>query len=99
MELKDFKFIRSRMVMVSRHGREYEIKKHKGKERWYIQHAVGQLTVTDVVRKKEFDYNVFYHYLLCGLRETHPCVVQEWWLKMSIRNKYINFKNYKNELQ
>ena len=47
MQLKDLKFIRSRMVTVCVHdGREYSVKKHKDKERWYIQHATGQLTVT-----------------------------------------------------
>lgn len=93
MQLSDLKFIRSRMVMVNVHdGREYPIKKHKDKERWYIQHATGQLTVTELVLKKEYDYNVFFHYYLEGLQETHRCPVQDWWLEMKHQNKYIPYQ-------
>jgi len=94
MQLKDLKFIRSRMVMVSVHdGREYPIKKHKDKERWYIQHATGQLTVTELVLKKEYEYNVFFHYYLEGLSVTHPCPVQDWWLEMKHQKRYIQINN------
>lgn len=95
MQLKDLKFIRSLMVMVFVHdGREYPVKKHKDKERWYIQHATGQLTVTELVVKKEYEYNVFFHYYLEGLSVTHPCKVQDWWLEMSHQKRYIPYHKF-----
>lgn len=89
MELKDLKYIRSRSVMVTVHGKEYPIKKHKDKQRWYIQTATGQLTVTELLLKKEYDYNVFFHYYLQGFSVTHPCLVMDWWLEMSTKKRRI----------
>ena len=47
----------------------------------------GQRKKLTVKHKPEIKYNVFYHYVLEGVQQTHPCVVMEWWLKMYIANK------------
>lgn len=51
MQLSELTYVSSRSVMVDVHGREFAIKKHKGKERYYIQHATGQLTVTSLMKE------------------------------------------------
>jgi hypothetical protein len=55
MQLSDLTYISSRSVMAHVHGKEYPIKKHKDKERYYIQHATGQLTVTSLMKGIPFD--------------------------------------------
>jgi hypothetical protein len=97
MELKDLKLDNTRQYMVDVHGKKYPIKQQRG--RFYIQHATGQLTVTSVIKKPEYAYNVFFHYYLEGLQETHRCIVQDWWLEMSHQKRYIPFNYSKQQLQ
>lgn len=92
MNLSDLKLDSTRQYMVSVHGKKYPIKKQRG--RYYIQHATGQLTVTELVVKKEYEYNVFFHYYLEGLSVTHPCKVQDWWLEMSHQKRYIPYHKF-----
>lgn len=93
MKLSDLKYNRSRSVMVDVHGKEYPIKKHKGKNRFYIQHAAGQLTVTDVIVEKKWD--LFMWYILDGLFQSYPCVVMDWWIRMRKEGKYISLRKNK----
>lgn len=51
MQLSDLTYNSSRSVMVDVHGKEYPIRKHNNKERYYIQHAHGQLTVTPLMKE------------------------------------------------
>lgn len=45
-----------------------------------------------VKHKPEYLYNVFFHYYLSGLSETHRCLVQDWWMEMIYQKKYVPFK-------
>ena len=49
----------------------------------------GITTVTELVVKKEYDYNVFFHYYMQGFSVTHPCIVMDWWLEMSTKKRII----------
>ena len=51
MQLSELTFIKSRSVMIHVTGKEYPVKKNKDKERYYIQHATGQLTVTSLMKE------------------------------------------------
>lgn len=93
MKLSDLKLDSTRKYTVGVHGKRYPIKQQRG--RYYIQHATGQLTVTELMKKKEYAYNVFYHYYLLGLSETHPCIVQNWWMEMIRQKRYVPFRNFK----
>lgn len=47
MQLHQLKLDSTRLYMIDLHGKQYPIKKQRG--RYYIQHAVGQLTVTSLM--------------------------------------------------
>lgn len=49
MQLSDLRLDNTRQYMVDIHGKEYPIKKQRG--RYYIQHARGQLTVTSLMKR------------------------------------------------
>lgn len=66
MKLEDLKYDSSRQVMVSVHGKEYPIRKKKDKEHYYIQHATGQLTVTQVMKQADFDPGTEADYVFNG---------------------------------
>lgn len=71
MQLSDLTYIGSRSVMVDVHGKEYPIRKHKDKERYYIQHATGQLTVTSLVKSVEFEPGSKADYIFNGWFEMY----------------------------
>lgn len=66
MKLSDLTYISSRSVMVHVHGKEYPVRKHKDKERYYIQHAKGQLTVTPLIKSFEFKAGTWADYVFNG---------------------------------
>ena len=70
MLLKDLHIDRTRQYMVDVHGKQYPIKKQRG--RFYIQHAKGQLTVTEAIKPKIIADWCF-DYVFGGLSITHPC--------------------------
>lgn len=47
MQLHQLKLDSTRLYMTDIHGKQYPIKKQRG--RYYIQHAAGQLTVTSIM--------------------------------------------------
>jgi hypothetical protein len=64
--------------MVDGHGKEYKVRKHKGKERYYIQTATGQLTVTSLVQQPVHDY--VYEYIFNGGFKRSPCPAMDYWI-------------------
>lgn len=78
--------------MVDGHGKEYPVRKHKGKERYYIQIATGQLTVTDIVNRKPKD--CVYEYVFNGGFRRYPCPAMDYWIYRHRLKNNISAKNY-----
>ena len=94
IKLDDLKFDKSRSVMVDVHGgKEYKVIKHKGKERYYIQHAGGQLTVTSIIKKEdeEVDY-VFYYF---SKFTQYPCPAMDFWIIRHRMKKKVTYQSFK----
>ena len=92
MQLQDLKYDKSRSFMVNTvTKKEYKVIKHKGKERYYIQHSKGQLTVTSLVNSPEREYDIFSDYVLSGLMQTHPCHAMTYWCLVYRSFKKLSF--------
>jgi len=78
IQLQNITYHRSRSVMVDGHGKEYPVRKHKGKERYYIQLATGQLTVTNLVCQQPTDY--VYEYIFNGGFRRYLCPAMDYWI-------------------
>ena len=97
MELHDLEYDSSRSVMVNVHDRrEYKVIKHKGKERYYIQHSKGQLTVTDKV-KEITDW--CFDYVFRGLGVKFPCPAIEYFIHRHRMGNRISAGDYKNKFK
>jgi hypothetical protein len=94
MELQELYYDRSRQVMVHVHDkREYKIIKHKGKERYYIQHSKGQLTVTSKVNGYT---DWWFDYVFGGLFQRYPCPAIDYFIYRHRMGNRINAIEYKN---
>jgi hypothetical protein len=78
--------------MVDGHGKEYPVRKHKDKERYYIQTATGQLTVTSMVRQQPSD--CVYEYIFNGGFKNYPCPAMDYWIYRHRLKNVISAKEY-----
>ena len=69
MTLQDLTIDSTRSYTVDVHGKKYPIKKQRG--RYYIQHATGQLTVTSLVKKTNFEPGSIGDYIFNGWFELY----------------------------
>ena len=93
MELYELYYDRSRQVMVHVHDkREYKIIKHKGKERYYIQHSKGQLTVTEKVKEVN---DWCFDYIFGGLSVRYPCPAIDYFIHRHRLGNRISAQQYK----
>lgn len=81
--------------MVDGHGKEYPIRKHKGKERYYIQTSTGQITVTSLVNEELND--CVYDYIFNGGFKTHKCPAMQYWILRYRMKKNISIEQFKKE--
>lgn len=97
MELHDLYYDRSRSVMVHVHDkREYKVLKHKGKERYYIQHSKGQLTVTEKVNAYT---DWCFDYIFGGLFQKFPCPAIEYFIHRHRMGNRIRPQAYKEKFK
>jgi len=94
IQLHQLTYQRSRSVMIDSHGKEYPVRKHKGKERYYIQLATGQLTVTSLVHQQPTDYA--YEYIFNGGFKRFPCPAMDYWIYRHRLGHKIPIATYKN---
>ena len=81
--------------MVDGHGKEYQVKKHKDKERYYIQTATGQLTVTSIVNSNDDAQDFVYNYIFNRGFITHPCPAMAYWIYRHRLKNNITPQQYK----
>lgn len=92
MQLNNLTLHYTRQYMVDVHGKQYPIKQQRG--RFYIQHAKGQLTVTDVLKQNE-NNDWCYNYVFGGLYITHPCPAIDFFIYRHRRGIKITPQQYK----
>lgn len=69
-------------------SQKYRVQNDRGHLHIIVREEGRRKKIT-VKHKPEYKYNVFFHYYLEGVQETHPCLVQDWWLEMSRQRRYI----------
>lgn len=74
-------------------NKKYRVQNDRGHLHIVIREN-GRRNKITVKHKKEYEYNVFFHYYLEGLSITHPCKVQDWWLEMSHQKRYIPYHKF-----
>lgn len=94
MQLNDLNIDSTRQYMVDVHGKQYPIKKQRG--RYYIQHAHGQLTVTEKVNESK-NNDWCFNYIFGGQFQTHLCPAIEFFIYRHRRGIKINTAQYKQK--
>lgn len=89
--MKDL-FIYEPTNTVTHGNKSYRVQNDRGHLHIVVRENGERIKIT-VKHKPEYEYNVFFHYYLEGLQETHPCIVQDWWLEMKHQGKYIHLQN------
>lgn len=97
IQLHHLTYHRSRSVMVDGHGKEYKVRKHKGKERYYIQVAEGQITVTSLVNSEDRD--CVFDYIFNGGFKNYPCPAMDYWIYRHRLKNLISVKDYKQKFK
>ena len=83
-------FINKATNTVTYGNKSYRVQNDRGHLHIVVREN-GQRNKITVKHEKEYTYSVFFHYYLQGLSDTHPCIVQNWWLQMFTEKKYIPF--------
>lgn len=91
MDLTSAKYDSTRNL-IHVHGLEYTVKKQRG--RYYIHSDNKQVTVTEVVFRKEIIDPVF-DYIFCGGSATLPCPAMDYWIYRWRLGHKISISRYK----
>lgn len=94
MDLEGAKYDSTRNLILV-HGREYTVKKQRG--RYYIHAENRQITVTGIVLKPKEENDPVFDYIFLGGFQKFPCPAMDYWIMRWRMGRKISISDYKKK--